>query len=87
MRHFRTRYSMFKHERHPDWPSDCIYAVFDHQTGAEVERGFTFEEAQDKIDELTNVSTAPEPFDWDDMEPAPGARQRSNARHGMFGGR
>lgn len=51
---------MFKHERHPDWPSDCIYAVFDHQTGKEVERGFTFEEAQDKIDELLNANPAPD---------------------------
>lgn len=85
MKHIRMRFSMFKHERHPDWPSDCIYAVFDHQTGKEVERGLTFDEAQDTIDELLNVNPAPEPFNWDDVEPSPGVRQRSNARAGMYG--
>jgi hypothetical protein len=86
MRHFRTRYSMFKHEPNPDWPSDCIYAVVDHQTGTEIERGFTFEEAQDKIDDLTNVSTKPDtPEDY--REPCIADHTRAMARSGAFGGR
>lgn len=71
MKHYRTRYSMFKHERHPDWPADCIYAVVDHQTGAEVERGLTWVEAHDTIDELTKVDTSPDvPVEYDVYERA-----------------
>lgn len=84
MRHFRTRYSMFKHEPNPDWPSDCIYAVVDHQTGKEVERGLTWLEAHDTIDELTGIDTSP-PIADEYPELSDGWRTRAMARSGAFG--
>lgn len=88
MKHYRLRYSIDKVPALSEFERiiGTIWAVSDHQTGKQLAKNISYDDAHRLIDKLTGEQTSElSDVDWDDMEPAPGWRHRSNVRSGMYG--